>query len=134
MLKGTRWLLMGSDTLTHCSGSLAVNSLWLSDRESLTRRKLNEPLATAYYLMRSACSGTSQAARLRALLDAWCRQAESSGIRVLHTMAKTLRTHRAGLLAVRLPALDRPAPEGTNNKIKRLQHWAYGYRNREHFR
>ena len=32
-------------------------------------------------------------------LDRWIRQAEASGIRQLIKFAKTLRTHRAGILA-----------------------------------
>ncbi|MBI1313432.1 hypothetical protein GC176_19250 [bacterium] len=66
-------------------------------------------------------------------LDEWCRQAKASGIRVLHTMVETLRTHRAGLLAWYDHPISIGPLEGTNNKIKLLQHRAYGYRNKEHF-
>ncbi len=138
VLKGTRWLLlMGSDTLDSPQRVARRKLAQPSDREKLDAAlKLNEPLATAYYLKEKLRlfwnqSGGKAAARY---LDAWCRQAESSGIRVLHTMAKTLRTHRAGLLAWYDYPLSTGPLEGTNNKIKLLQHRAYGYRNREHFR
>ena len=49
-------------------------------------------------------------------------------------MAKTLRLHRTGLLAWYDHRISTGPLEGTNNKIKLIQHRAYGYRNKEHFR
>lgn len=138
VLKGTRWLLlMGEDTLDSPQRVAKRKPGQPSDREKLDAAlKLNAPLATAYYLKEKLRLFWEQSDRQAAerYLDAWCAQAESSGIRVLHTMANTLRTHRAGLLAWYDHPISTGPLEGTNNKIKIIQHRAYGYRNREHFR
>ena len=138
VLKGTRWLLlMGEDTLDSPQRLVRGKPGQPSDREKLEAAlKLNEPLATAYYLKEKLRLFWDQSGRKAAerCLDEWCRQAESSGIRVLHTMAKSLRTHRAGLLAWYDHPISTGPLEGINNKIKLLQHRAYGDRNKEHFR
>ncbi|MBI1313433.1 hypothetical protein GC176_19255 [bacterium] len=67
MLKGTRWLLlMGEDTLDSPQRIARRKPGQPSDREKLDAAlKLNEPLATAYYLKEKLrCSGISQTARL----------------------------------------------------------------------
>ena len=138
VLKGTRWLLlMGSDTLDSPQRVARRKAGQPSDRKKLDAAlKLNEPLATAYYLKEKLRLFWDQSDRQAAqcCLEDWCAQAESSGIRVLHTMARTLRVHEAGLLAWYDHPISTGPLEGTNNKIKLLQHRAYGYRNREHFR
>ena len=108
-----------------------------SDREKLDAAlKLNEPLATVYYLKEKLRLFWDQSGRqvAQSRLEDWCAQADLSGIRVLYTMDRTLRTHRAGLLASYDHPISTGPLEGTNNKIKLLQHTAYGYRNREYFR
>ena len=138
VLKGTRWLLlMGQETLDSPARQAKRKPGQASDRQRLDAAlELNAPLATAYYLKEKLRVFWEQRTRSRAerFLDSWCRQAEASGIRVLHTMAKTLRGHRAGLLAWYDYPISTGPLEGTNNKIKLIQHRAYGYRNKEHFR
>ncbi len=63
--------------------------------------KLNEPLATAYYMKDDLrrfweLPGKQLAT---AFLDGWIGRAEASGIKVLQQMARTLAAHRSGLLA-----------------------------------
>jgi len=138
VLKGMRWLLlMGEETLDSPSRKAKRKPDQADDRTRLDAAlELNAPLATAYYLKEKLRLFWSQHYKSWAerFLETWCRQADSSGIRVLQTMAKTLRKHRAGLLAWYDHAISTGPLEGTNNKIKLIQHRAYGYRNKEHFR
>ena len=68
------------------------------------------------------------------LLEAWCRRANATSVRQLHTMAKTLQTHRNGLLNWYAKPISTGPLEGINNKIGALQRRAYGYRNYEHLK
>jgi len=127
VLKGTRWLLV-------------MNPENLKQNEKVDERarlkealQLNEPLATAYYLKEDLRQFWNQRSKPAAekFLEAWCRRAETSGVRQLHTMAKTLRRHRRGLLNWYDHPLSTGPLEGVNNKIGALQRRAYGYRNYE---
>src|SRR5262245_65171251 len=90
VLKGTRWLLLKS----------AEN---LDPEKDEKRRlqaalKLNEPLATAYYLKEDLRWFWEQPGKHFAttFLDGWIRRATASGIKILQQMAKTLAAHRSG--------------------------------------
>lgn len=94
------------------------------------------PLATADYLkedLRQLWSQTTKEAARR-FLDGWVCRAESSEIRVLQQMARTLQTHRRGLLAWYDFRISTGPLEGLNNKIRTLQRTAYGYRDQDYFR
>lgn len=138
VLKGIRWLLlMGEETLDSPLRKSKRKEGEVSDRKRLEdAMKLNHSLATAYYLKEKLrhlwAQGTKAAAEK--WLDAWLKQADASGIRLMHTMAKTLREHRSGLLAWYDHPISTGPLEGINNKIKLIQHRAYGYRNAEHFK
>ena len=84
VLKGTRWLLL-------------KNPENLDEEKDEKRRlnealKLNEPLATAYYLKDDLRRFWDQPGKRFAtiFLDGWIRRAEASGIKVLQQMGKTL--------------------------------------------
>jgi transposase len=96
---------------------------------------LNKPLATAYYMkedLRLLWSLPNKAAAEDHLRD-WIAKAEASGIKILKGMAKTLRTHKQGILAYFDHRISTGPLEGTNNKIKTLQRQAYGFRDQEFF-
>jgi transposase len=96
---------------------------------------LNKPLATAYYMkedLRLLWSLPNKAAAEAHLQD-WIARAEASGIKILKGMAKTLRTHKRGILAYFDHRISTGPLEGTNNKIKTLQRQAYGFRDQEFF-
>lgn len=127
VLKGTRWLLLKNpDNLDHERDESARL------QEAL---KLNQSLATAYYLKEDLRQLWSQPSKRAAgkFLTSWCRRAEASGIRMLQRFAHTLLTHRRGLLAWYDVPISTGPLEGTNNKIRTLQRNAYGYRDREYF-
>ncbi|MEK6261277.1 MAG: ISL3 family transposase [Planctomycetota bacterium] len=128
VLKGTRWLLLKHpDRLDDTR----------NERQRLQDAlALNHSLATAYYLKEDLRQVWNQPVQVMGEweLDRWIRQAEVSGIRQLIKFAKTLRTHRAGILAWYDHPISTGPLEGTNNKIKLLQRQAYGYRDLDFFK
>jgi transposase len=127
VLKGVRWLLL-------------KNPENLDEEKDEHRRlekalELNEPLATAYYmkdLLRSFWEQSSKPAARR-WLDEWIWLAERSGIQMLKKFARTLATHRTGLLAWYDYPISTGPLEATNTKIQLLKRQAYGYRDEEFF-
>jgi transposase len=128
VLKGTRWLLLKN----------AENLDPEKDEKSRLKEalKLNEPLATAYYLKEDLRRFWEQPGKRFAttFLDGWIRRAEATGIKILQQMAKTLAAHRSGLLAYYDVMISSGPMEGTNNKIKTMKRQAYGFRDREFFK
>jgi len=127
VLKGTRWLLLKNPE--------NLDRAKQEPRRLREALKLNESLATAYYLKESLRWFWEQPNRKDAELhlDLWILQAESSGVRMLRQFAKTLEQHRTGLLNwYRYPISTGPL-EGTNNKIQTMKRQAYGYRDLEFF-
>jgi transposase len=125
VLKGVRWLLLKNpenlDPARREGERLA---------EAL---RLNEPLATAYYLkeeLRQLWRQPDKATAAR-LLGAWIRSARASGIRLLEQFAATLTRYRRGILAYYDCRISTGPLEGTNNKIKTMQRQAYGFRDQE---
>jgi transposase len=128
VLKGTRWLLL-------------KNAENLDEEKDEKRRlqealKLNEPLATAYYMKEDLRRFWEQPGKRFAttFLDGWIRRAEASGIKILQQMARTLAAHRSGLLAYYDVMISSGPMEGTNNKIKTMKRQAYGFRDLEFFK
>jgi transposase len=125
VLKGTRWLLLkASEDLDE-------------ERDEKKRLKealaLNESLAAAYYLKEDLRQFWEQPGKVfgTLFLDGWSRRAESSGVRMLQQMAKTVAAHRSGLLAYYDAMITSGPMEGTNNKIKTMKRQAYGFRDKE---
>jgi transposase len=128
VLKGTRWLLLK-----------AAENL---DEERDEKQKLkealalNQSLATAYYLKEDLRQFWEQPGKKfgTLFLDGWIKRAETSGIKILQQMAKTLAAHRSGLLAYYDVMITSGPMEGTNNKIKTMKRQAYGFRDKEFFK
>ena len=125
VLKGTRWLLLKNpDNLNR-------------DRKEAERLqealRLNQPLATAYYMkeeLRLLWSKPDKGKAETFLAD-WINRAMVSGIRMLMKFAKTMATHRTGILAYYDYPISTGPLEGTNNKIKTMKRQAYGFRDPE---
>jgi transposase len=128
VLKGTRWLLLKNPENLD------------EEKDEKQRLKealaLNQPLATAYYLKEDLRRFWNQPGKAFAttFLDGWIRRANSTDIKVLHQMAKTLAAHRTGLLAYYDVMISSGPMEGTNNKIKTMKRQAYGFRDMEFFK
>jgi transposase len=125
VLKGVRWLLL-------------KRSEHLDESRNEPKRlkealRLNEPLAIAYYLKDELNEIWEQddEETAQALLMDWILCAESTGIRMLHNFAKTLRLHALGILAHYDYPISTGPLEGTNNKIKTMKRQAYGFRDAE---
>ena len=125
VIKGTRYLL-----LTRAAN---LKEEQLPKLEQAL--KLNEPLSQAWYLKEelSLLWDQSSSAEMNRFLTQWCEQAQATGVRQLQKMAKTLLTHRSGILSWWQHPINNGRMEGTNNKIKTLNRQAYGYRDEEFF-
>jgi transposase len=128
LLKGTRWLLLKNPENLD------------DDRDERHRLddalRLNQPLATAYYLkedLRQIWTQPDKRTARRLLLD-WVARARASGIRQLITLADTLETNREGILAYYDYPISTGPLEGTNTKIQAMKRQAYGFRDREFFK
>src|SRR5271167_1506768 len=128
LLKGTRWLLLKNPENLD------------DDRDEISRLKealrLNEPLATAYYLkedLRQIWSQPNKRAARKVLRD-WLARARASGIRQLIQLADTLQEYQEGILAYYHYPISTGPLEGTNNKIRTMQRQAYGFRDHEFFK
>jgi transposase len=128
VLKGTRWLLL-------------KNPENLDPERDEPQRleealRLNQPLATAYYLKEDLAQFWEQPHKTAArnFLTSWYLRAMDSGIRVMQQMARTLLSHAEGLLAWYEYPISTGPLEGTNNKIKTMQRQAYGFRDQEFFK
>jgi transposase len=127
VLKGTRWLLLKTpDNLDPVKGE---------PRRLQEALRLNEALATAYYLkedLRQFWEQPNKATARRKLLD-WYYQAQASGVRILQQFALLLLQRQAGLLAWYDFPISTGLLEGTNNKIKTMQRQHYGLRDQNFF-
>ncbi len=125
VLKGIRWLLLKRRE--------NLNSTRKEPERLAEALRLNEPLAIAYYLkeeLNEIWEQDDQETAAALLMD-WIVYAESTGIRVLHNFAKTLRLHAWGILAYYDYPISTGPLEGTNNKIKTMKRQAYGFRDPE---
>jgi transposase len=128
VLKGVRWLLLKRPE--------HLDPTRNEPKRLQEALRLNEPLATAYYLKEELNEIWEQddEETAQALLMDWITYAESTGIAMLHKFAKTLRLHAWGILAYYDHPISTGPLEGTNNKIKTMKRQAYGFRDQEFFR
>ena len=128
VLKGTRWLLLKNPENLDPKRR---------ERERLEEAlKLNQPLATVYYMKEDLRQIWEQPDKATAaqVLDDWIRRAEASCIKMLQKFAATLSMHRTGILAYYDCRISTGPLEGTNNKIRTMQRQAYGFRDQEFFK
>lgn len=128
ILKGTLWLLLKNpENLDPQKG----------EKERLDEAlRINQPLATAYYLKEDLRQIWLQSNKQEAkrILQSWIKKAEASGIGILKKMAKTLAAFQSGILAYYDFRISSGPLEGTNNKIKTMKRQAYGFRDLEFFK
>jgi transposase len=128
ILKGTRWLLLKNPE------NLDENRNELERlKEAL---KLNEPLATAYYLkedLRQIWMQPNKRIARRVLRD-WLKRARASKIRMLEQFADTLEEHQEGVLSYYTCPISTGPLEGTNTKIQLMKRQAYGFRDYAFFK
>lgn len=116
-----------------------IRYLLLMRRENVAAEKLprlddalkhNEPLFTGYLLKEALGLLWEQPTydQMRSFLRQWCDWADESGISQMRRMAKTLLTHKSGILAWWKHRINNGRMEGINNKIKTLLRQTYGLR------
>jgi transposase len=128
VLKGTRWLLL-------------KNPEHLDSKRDEPQRlqealRLNQPLATAYYLKEDLRQLWDQPHKTAAwnFFTSWYLRVMSSGIRIIRQFARTLIGHMWGLLAWYDYPISTGPLEGTNNKIKTMKRQSYGFRDHDFFK
>ena len=124
-IKGTRFLLLRNPE------NLKTEQIPKLDRAL----RLNEPLLAGWYLKEELRELWHQPSRqkMEAFLKDWCEKAEQSAIGQMIKMAKTLRTHAAGILAYARHPITSGKLEGINNKIKTLTKRSYGFHDENFF-
>jgi transposase len=128
VLKGTRWLLLKNPENLDATRD--------ESRRLQEALRLNQPLATAYYMkedLRRVWEQLDKNAAQR-MLDDWIRRAECSGIRMLVKFSKTMAMYRNQILNFYDYRISTGPLEGTNTKIRVLQRQAYGFRDTEFFK
>jgi len=128
VLKGSRWILLKNPE------SLCQERNEAARLEEALR--LNEPLATAYYMKEDLRQIWSQQSKdaAKAALDTWISRALTSCIGPLVRVGKTLAVYKFGILDWYDHRISSGPLEGTNNKIKVMKRMAYGYRDMEFFK
>ncbi|MFC1707285.1 ISL3 family transposase [Planctomycetota bacterium] len=133
LVKGVRYLvLMGAEKLDEYEERKPGSKDRLQQALAV-----NEPLSKGYYLKEKLRLLWEEPDKACAedLLNEWCAEAEASGVRELKRMAKTVASHRSGILAYfDHDGITSGPLEGINNKVKTLKRMAYGYRDDEFFK
>ena len=121
-LKKTRWLLL----------KLPKN---LDDDETAklgVLAKVNHPLYRAYLLKEALRAVFRQpASEAEEHLDAWLTWASRSRLAPFVQLGRTVRKHKAGILAAIEHGLSNGRLEGLNSKIRMLSHRAFGFHSAE---
>ena len=116
-----------------------IRYLLLMRRDKVEKEKLprldedlkhNEPLLTGYLLKEALELLWEQPTygQMRFFLHEWCAWADESGTRQMRQWAKTLLSHKSGILAWWKHRINNGRMEGINNKIKTLLRQTYGLR------
>lgn len=128
ILKGTRWLLLKNPENLEAGRN---------EQQRLAEAlRLNQPLATAYYLkedLRQIWAQPNKRTARRVLRD-WLARARASGIPILVQFAATVAEHQEGILNYYDYPISTGPLEGLNNKIQVMKRQAYGYRDHEFFK
>ncbi|MGH3499574.1 MAG: ISL3 family transposase [Nocardioidaceae bacterium] len=118
--KGARWVLL-------------KNPKNLSENQQATWRKLRRRGGTiwrAYNLkeaFRSIFAGDLEPDETAKLIERWLSKASRSRIPAFVKVAKTIRTHRDGILAALKLGINNGRAEGLNNRVRLITRRAYGF-------
>ena len=125
-LKGSRFLLLTNYEKLHEEKQSRLNTLLEANSPLFTMHTMKEQFRD-FWEKPSIIDASN-------FLDAWCADAENSGIKQLTKIAKTLKSYSYGLLNYFLHKISCGVIEGINNKIKTLKRQAYGYRDTLYFK
>lgn len=126
VLKGSRFLLLKNYEKLDDQGKNRLQDLLATNNSLYTMYVMKEQFREFW--------DKPNIADAIVFLDAWCADAENSGIKHLNKVAKTLMNHSHGLLNYFYHKISCGLIEGINNKIKTLKRQAYGFRDMNYFR
>ena len=118
--KGARWVLLKRPE-------------HLSDTQAATLRKLRRHGGAAWRAyglkeaLREVFAGDLAPSQATELLDRWCAKASRSRLAPFVTLARTIRTHRQGILAAVRLGINNARVEALNNKVRLITRRAYGF-------
>lgn len=118
--KGARWCLL-------------KNPEHLDDDQAATLRRLRRhggAVWRAYSLkeaLRATFAGDLNEAEVAVVLDRFCSKASRSGLKPFVTLARTIRKHRAGILAAVRLGITNARHEGLNRRVRLIINRAYGF-------
>ena len=118
--KGARWCLL-------------KNPQNLDEDQAATLRRLRRhggAVWRAYSLkeaLRAIFAGDLGEDDVAHLLDRFCSKAQRSGLKPFVTLAKTIRTHREGILAAVRLGVNNARHEGLNRRVRLVINRAYGF-------
>src|SRR5206468_723852 len=118
VLKGSRWALLKAPESLTTSERLRLGDVAALNARVYRGYLLKEELRALYWCGHRAAPKH---------LDAWLAWASRSKLRPFVKLARTVRSHRDGILAAIDVGLSNGRLEGLNNKIGMLKHRAYGF-------
>jgi transposase len=117
-VKKTRWLLLKDPDNLSVEETMRLSSL----------AKVNKRLYRAYLLKEALRELYAQPAhRAAEYLDRWLAWASRSRLPPFVKLARTIRSHKAGVLAAVVFGLSNGRLEGLNTKVRLLSHRAFGF-------
>jgi transposase len=118
-VKHTRWSLLKAPEHQTIGQLATLSEVQTANRRLYRAFLLREELRLLYHLPDRALAP--------AHLDAWLTWASRSRLRPFVRLARTLREHRAGILAAIRLGLSNGRLEGLNSKIRLISHRAFGF-------
>jgi transposase len=122
-VKGTRWSLLKAPERQTVAQLATLWEVQQANRHLYRAFLLREELRLLYHLPDPALAP--------AHLDAWLAWASRSRLRPFVRLARTLREHRAGILAAIRLGLSNGRLEGLNSKIRLISHRSFGFHSAE---
>jgi transposase len=118
-VKGTRWSLLKAPANQSIYQLATLAEVQRENRRLYRAFLLREELRLLYHLDDPALAPEH--------LDAWLAWATRSKLKPFIRLARTLRKHRAGILAAIRLGLSNGRLEGLNSKIRLISHRAFGF-------
>jgi transposase len=118
-IKGTRWSLLKSPDKQTIPQLALLGEVAHANRPMFRAFLLKEELRLLYRLEDPALAP--------AHLDAWLAWASRSRLRPFVRLARTIRRHRAGILAAIRLGLSNGRLEGLNSRIRLISHRSFGF-------
>ena len=118
-VKGTRWSLLKAPENQSIDQLARLGEVLQANRALYRAFLLREELRLLYHLDDPTLAPEH--------LDAWLAWASRSRLRPFVRLARTIRTHRQGILAAIELGLSNGRLEGLNSKIRLISHRAFGF-------